>query len=257
MPNELFDLNGRVALVTGGNRGIGRAIALAFAHAGASVAILGRDGDKNQNVLAELQAAGRPCVALQVNIAHRGELEPAVRQVESELGPLSVLVNNAGIANPGGLLLDEGPDDWDNVMETNLTAQYLLSKQVARSMVRRRAGKIINIASLAAAFGNAIVPAYTVSKAALVNLTKCMAVELAPYNIQVNAIAPGYIETDMTRPLKTTPLYELFMNRTLAKRPGQPEEIAGAAIFLASRASDFVTGQTIFVDGGFSVSYLS
>ena len=162
------------------------------------------------------------------------------------------MVNNAGIGAFGGVL-DQAPEDWDRVIETHLNGCFLLSKAVATSMVKQRRGKIINVASLYAVFGAAFAPSYSAAKGAVVQLTKSMAIELAPFNIQVNAIAPGWLETDMTAPVKTMPLYEEIITRTPAGRFGNPDECAGAAVFLASRASDFVTGSTLVVDGGYAI----
>ena len=250
---NLFDLSGRAAVVTGGNGGIGRGIALGLAQAGAAVAVLARNEEKNQRVTSELQALGVAALAVRVDVSVRGELQPALEKVEEKLGPVSVLVNNAGIAVIAGVL-DQNPEDWDKVIETNLNACFLLSKLAAQSMVKQRQGKIINIASMYALFGSGFVPSYSAAKGALVQLTKSMAIELAPFNIQVNAIAPGWLETDMTAPVKTMPdLYQEIITRTPAGRWGHPDECAGAAVFLASRASDFVTGATICVDGGYSI----
>jgi 2-dehydro-3-deoxy-D-gluconate 5-dehydrogenase len=250
--SKLFDLTGRVAVVTGGNGGIGRGIALGLAQAGAAVAIVARNKEKNQRVLAELQAFGVPTCALSVDITAHSQLQPALETIEQQLGPVSILVNNAAVALIRSIL-DHSPEDWAQVMATNLNACFLLSKFVAQSMVKRRQGKIINIASILSLFGSGLVPSYSASKGALVQLTKSMAIELAPSNIQVNAIAPGYFETDMTAPTKTTPLYQEVIARTPAGRWGRPDECAGAAIFLASEASDFVTGTTIVVDGGYAI----
>ena len=247
-----FDLTGRVALVTGGNGGIGRSIALGFARVGAAVAILGRNKKKNEAVLAELKAAGSRAMAIKADVANRAEMEPAFDQVEKTLGPVSILVNNAGTAviKPA---LEQSPEEWDQVIETNLTATFLLSKFAGRSMVKRRAGKIINIASIYSLFGSGIVPSYSASKGGLIQLTKSMAIELAPHNIQVNAIAPGWFLTDMTEPVKALPLYQEVIDRTPAGRWGHADELAGAAVFLAAPASDFVTGATLVVDGGYSI----
>jgi 2-dehydro-3-deoxy-D-gluconate 5-dehydrogenase len=250
----LFDLTGRVAIVTGGNGGIGRGIALGFAEAGAAVAIFGRNEEKNSRVLSELKAIGVPPIAVKVDVTDRAALEPAWNRVESELGGVSILVNNAGNVSLSGGVLNEKPEDWDNVIETQLNAVFLLSKLAAQSMLRRQqGGKIINIGSMYSFFGSGLIPSYSAAKGAIVQLTKSMAIELAPHNIQVNAIAPGWIETDMTAPVHTMPLNDEILSRTPAARWGQPEEIAGTAVYLASRASDFVTGETIRVDGGYAI----
>ena len=249
----LFDLTGRVAVVTGGNGGIGRGIALGLAGAGAAVAVLGRKDEKNQRVLAELKAIGVPALALQVDVRERASLEPALAQIESELGGIEILVNNAGIVSVSGGVLREKPEDWDNVLETQLNAVFLLSKFAATSMLKRKRGKIINIASMLSFFGSGVAPSYSAAKGAIVQLTKSMAIELAPHNIQVNAIAPGWIETDLTAPIKASPWNDQILARTPAARWGQAEEIAGTAVYLASQASNFVTGETIRVDGGYAI----
>ena len=251
-----FDLAGRVALVTGGNGGIGRGIALGFARAGAAVAIFGRNLEKNAAVLAELQATGTPALALAVDVSDRAALEPAFRRVEAELGPVDILVNNAGIANVSGGILQETAESWDAVLETQLNAVFLLSKLAAASMATRKRGKIINLGSMYSYFGGGLVPSYSAAKGAIVQLTKSMAVELAPHGIQVNAIAPGWIETDMTAVIRTDALKAMndeILLRTPAGRWGRAEEMAGTAIFLASSAADFVTGETIRVDGGYAI----
>src|SRR3984885_12547768 len=251
---SLFDLSSRVAVVTGGNRGIGHAMALGLARAGASVAVLARNAEKNQLVLAELKAIGRPALVLRLDVTDRAALAPAVAEVERTLGGIDILVNNAGIAALTGGVLNETADIWDKTIETHLNASFLLSQLVAKSMVKRKSGgKIINLASMYSIFGSGLVPSYSAAKGAIVQLTKSLAIELAPYNIQVNAIAPGWIETEMTAPVKTMPLNDEILARTPAGRWGQAGEVAGTAVFLASRASDFVTGETIRVDGGFAI----
>jgi 2-deoxy-D-gluconate 3-dehydrogenase len=252
----LFDLTGNVAVVTGGNGGIGRSIALGLAEAGAAVAVLGRSEEKNQRVLSELNAIGVPSVTVKVDVTNRAELEPALNKVESELGGISILVNNAGNVSLSGGVLLETLEDWDNVIETQLNAVFLLSKLAAKSMLSRKRGKIINIGSIYSYFGSGLIPSYSAAKGAIVQLTKSMAIELAQHNIQVNAIAPGWIETDMTAPVRTMamkPMNDEILARTPAGRWGQAEEVAGTAIFLAARASDFVTGETIRVDGGYAI----
>jgi 2-deoxy-D-gluconate 3-dehydrogenase len=250
---KLFDLTGQVAVVTGGNRGIGRGIALGLAEAGAAVAVFGRNAEKSQQVLAELRAIGVPSMAVKVDMTDRAALDPALNRVESELGSVSILVNNAGNVSLSGGVLHERPEDWDCVIETQLNSVFLLSKLAARSMIAHKRGKIINIGSMYSYFGSGLIPSYSAAKGAIIQLTKSMAIELAPYNIQVNAIAPGWIETDMTAPVRSMPLNDEILARTPAGRWGQPEEIAGTAVYLASRASDFVTGDTIRVDGGYAI----
>jgi 2-deoxy-D-gluconate 3-dehydrogenase len=250
---SLFDLTNRVAVVTGGNGGIGRGIALGLADAGSAVAVLGRNVEKNQRVLAELKAMGVPAIAVKVDLTDRASLEPALNRVEGELGGIDILVNNAGNVSLSGGVLREKPEDWDNVIETQLNAVFLLSKLAARSMLARKGGKIINIGSMYSFFGSGLIPSYSAAKGAIIQLTKSMAIELAPHNIQVNAIAPGWIETDMTAPVHTMPLNDEILARTPAGRWGQAEEVAGTAVYLASRASDFVTGTTIRVDGGYAI----
>jgi 2-dehydro-3-deoxy-D-gluconate 5-dehydrogenase len=253
MPNlTMFDLTGKVAIVTGGNGGIGRGIALGLAQAGAAIAILARNAEKNRTVMDELHAIGARAIALKVDVTEREPLKNAFEQVERELGEVGILVNNAGIARFGSIVRME-LSEWDRVIETNLTSCMILSRLAARSMVERGKGKIINIASEYSFFGSAGVPSYSAAKGGLMQLTKSMAIELAPHNIQVNAIVPGWIESDMTAPLKQMPLYQEIITRTPAGRFGTPEECAGAAIFLASHASDFVTGSAVFVDGGYRI----
>jgi len=249
----MFDLTGRVAVVTGGNGGIGRGISLGLAQAGAAVAIFGRNEEKNQRVLSELKLIGVPSLAVKIDVTDRPTLEPAINKVVSELGGIDILVNNAGNVSLSGGILNEKPEDWDNVIETQLNAVFLLSKLAVPHMISRNGGKIINIGSMYSFFGSGLIPSYSAAKGAIIQLTKSMAIELAPHNIQVNAIAPGWIETDMTAPVHSMPLYDEIILRTPAGRMGEPEEVAGTAVYLASRASDFVTGDTIRVDGGFAI----
>jgi 2-dehydro-3-deoxy-D-gluconate 5-dehydrogenase len=251
---SLFDLSGRTAVVTGGNGGIGRAIALGLARAGASVAVLARNEEKNRRVLAELQRIGRPALVSRLDVTDRAELGPTLQQVERSVGGIDILVNNAGIVALTGGVLNESADIWDSTIETHLNACFLLSQLVAKSMVNRKnGGKIINLASMYSIFGSGLVPSYSAAKGAIVQLTKSMAIELASHKIQVNAIAPGWIETDMTDAVRKSPMNDAILARTPAGRWGRPEEMVGAAVFLASRASDFVTGVTLPVDGGYSI----
>jgi len=255
--SSLFDLSGRVALVTGGNRGIGRSIALGMARAGASVAILSRDQEKNNEVLGEIKAIGTPGIAVQLDVTKRETLAKAMTEAESALGGVDILVNNAGVAIVSGGVLNESEDDWDTVIDTHLNASFLLSKLAATSMATRKRGKIINIASMYSYFGAGALPSYSSAKGAIVQLTKSMDIELAAQNIQANAIAPGCVSTEMTAMVRDEPDWkdfnQLILTRTPAARWGDADEMIGAAVFLASAAADFVTGTTLPVDGGYSI----
>lgn len=250
---KLFDLTGNVAVITGGNGGIGRSIAIGLAKAGASVAIFARNIEKNKMILSELEELGISAMVLNVDVTDRSALEPAIKKVERELGPVSILVNNAGIKSISGGVINETEENWNRVIDTQLNAVFLLSKLVAKSMVENNRGKIINIGSMYSFFGSGRIPSYSAAKGAVIQLTKSMAIELAPHNIQVNAIVPGWIETDMTATIKTMPINDEIILRTPAGRWGQPDEIIGTSIYLASKASDFVTGETIRVDGGYAI----
>jgi 2-dehydro-3-deoxy-D-gluconate 5-dehydrogenase len=252
-----FDLGGRVAVITGGNRGIGRSIALGMARAGAAVAVLARNEEKNGEVLAELKALGGPAIALPLDVTARERLSGAIDAVEAALGAIDILVNNAGVATVTGGILSESPEVWDATLATHLDATFLLSKYTAASMVRRKRGKIINLASMYSYFGAGLLPSYGAAKGGIVQLTKAMAVELAPHHIQVNAIAPGWIATEMTAMAREHPDYVEFNRMILARTPaarwGEADEVSGAAVFLASAAADFITGVTLPVDGGYSI----
>jgi 2-deoxy-D-gluconate 3-dehydrogenase len=254
--SKMFDLSGKVAMVTGGNGGIGRAIALGLAEAGAAVAIVARNRDRNRETLAKLEKIGVPAMALKLDVSRRKTLKPALEAVERRLGPIDILVNNAAFAILKGVL-DHTEADWDSVMETNLTSCFILSKLAAASMAARKAGKIINVASVGGFKGTPIYPSYGVSKGGLLQLTRCLAIELAPHNIQVNSLAPGWTTTDMTDWIRNDSQYAAVKAEMIARTPAgrfaDPSEMAGAAVFLASHASDFVTGADIIVDGGFFI----
>ncbi|HUY26966.1 MAG TPA: glucose 1-dehydrogenase [Candidatus Binataceae bacterium] len=249
---KMFDLEGRVAVVTGGNGGIGLGIALGLAEAGAAVAILARNEEKNSAAVAALEKLGVRTAAIKLDVTDRAALGPAMAAAERALGPVDILVNNAGIAiNRGSMKLDA--ESWDRVLETNLHSCFFLSQIAARSMAARTGGKIINIASEYSRFGGAGLVSYSAAKGALVQMTKTLAIEFAPRNIQVNAIVPGWINTDMTAPAQSGPFHQEIIMRTPAGRFGEPAEMAGAAVFLAAHAADFVTGAILFVDGGFAI----
>jgi 2-dehydro-3-deoxy-D-gluconate 5-dehydrogenase len=253
-----FDLTGRVAVVTGGNRGIGRSIALGLASAGASVAILARDGDRNAAVEEEIEELSRRAYADTLDVTDRAALGPALEHVEAALGPIDILVNNAGTVDIAGGILSQSEERWDAALAIHLTATMLLSKIAASSMKERGRGKIVNLASMYSIFGAGALPSYGAAKGGIVQLTRAMAVDLAPFGIQVNAIAPGWITTEMTAVVRRddawSDMHATLMACTPAGRWGNPDDCAGAAVFLASDAARFVTGVMLPVDGGYSVS---
>ena len=258
MPSGIMpNLSGRVAIVTGGNRGLGRAIALALADAGAAVAIIARDQEKSRETLELLKERGTSAISLHANFIERPDYRGLVGETERQLGPVSILFNNAAYATLKGLL-DQTAEEWDGVLETNLTACAMLAKYAAQSMIARKSGgKIINVGSIAGDFGTAAFPSYAITKAGMQGLTRCLAVELAPHKIQVNSLVPGWFATDMTQWIRTGSEYaaalKAMIDRTPRGRFGETEEITGPALFLASPASDHMTGAELVIDGGFSV----
>ena len=250
-----FDLTGRVALITGGNGGIGLGIARGLAKAGASLLIAARNPAKNAAAVAELMALGAACQSVEVDVADEAACRALPEQAKAAFGRLDILVNNAGIAR-GGLPQSISLDDWNAVLLTNLTAVMLVSQAAYPLMKAQGGGKVINIGSMYSVFGGPFQPAYAASKGAVVQLTKSQATAWAADNIQVNAILPGWIDTDMSRKARTrAPDFDAAITaRTPAGRWGQPDDLAGVAIFLSSNASNFITGATVAVDGGYSVS---
>jgi len=245
-----FRLDGRVALVTGASRGLGKAMALALAGAGADVALAGRETATLEPVAEEIRSGtGRRAYYLPLDVSRLETLSAAVEAILGHYGQIDILVNNAG-TNVRKESVEFSPEDWDRVMDTNLKGAFFLTQEVGKHMISRRSGKVLNISSMTAFLGLPTVPAYTASKAAIQQLTRLLAVEWAEHNIQVNAIAPGWIHTEMTSALQDTPRYQWVLNRTPAGRFGEPDELAGAAVFLCSPAADFITGQTLAVDGG-------
>lgn len=243
-----FDLTGRRALVTGANTGIGQAIAVALAEAGADIALAGRSAP--DETLAMIAATGRKAIDLRADLSSTAPVAGLVDDAASALGGLDILVNNAGIIRRNDLA-DFTEEDWDAVVDTNLKTLFFLSQAAAKVMMAQGAGKIVNIASLLSFQGGIRVPSYAAAKSGVAGLTKAMANELAPKGVQVNAIAPGYIATNNTAALQADETRNRqIMERIPAGRWGRPEDIAGAAVFLASPASDYVTGHILAVDGG-------
>lgn len=246
---SLFDLTGSVALVTGARTGLGRAIALTYARAGADIAVLGsRSMEETSRDIALL---GRRCVEVEVDLGAPQDFDAIVAGIEARLGAVSILVNNAGIIRRADLL-DYSEADWDAVMTVDLKAVFLLSQAVARRMVAQQVpGRIVNIASVLSFQGGIRVPAYTAAKHGLAGLTRALANELAPHGITVNAIAPGYMATDNTEALRADAGRSAqILSRIPAGRWGRPEDLASAALFLAAPSSSYVTGAVIPVDGG-------
>jgi 2-deoxy-D-gluconate 3-dehydrogenase len=251
MLEDLLSLKGRVALVTGGNSGLGRAMALAYREAGAQVVVTGRNPDKNQAMAQEL---GDSSAVLPLDVCDEAAVEGAMGQVVERFGRLDILVNNAGRAKRG-YVPDVPKADWDDILQVNLTGPFLCATHAAKQMIAAgRGGKIINIGSMYSLFGPPNVISYASSKHGLVGLTRGLAVELAKHNIQVNAILPGWYMTPMNRHHEGTPLYDYVRRKTPAGRWGDPQDLAGLAILLASPASNFITGAAIPVDGGYSVA---
>jgi 2-dehydro-3-deoxy-D-gluconate 5-dehydrogenase len=249
-----FDLSGKVAIVTGGNGGIGLGMAKGLASAGATIAIFARNKEKNAEAVATLSALGVEAEAYSIDVTNETAVKDAVAAVEKRFGSIHILVNNAGI-NKRKLPQDYSLAEWHQIMDANLTSAFVCSNAVHPAMKRAGGGKIIATGSMASVFGNAFSPVYSASKGGLVQLCKSLAMAWAPDNIQVNAILPGYIETDLVKAgLKEAPhTFAQVLPRTPAGRWGQPEDFAGVAVFLASAASDFITGASIPVDGGYLI----
>jgi gluconate 5-dehydrogenase len=250
VPTSLFDLSGRIALVTGAAQGLGHAIARGLGEAGAVVVLNDVDRERLDAAVALLRADGIATHAVAFDVTDRAAIDAAVEEVEAGIGPIRILVNNAGI-NHRAPLEDVTEDAWDRLMDINVKGVFLVSQSVARRMLPRGRGKIINISSVNAVQGRASIGPYTAAKGAVTNLTKAMATEWAGRGIQVNAIGPGYFLTRMAAPLVDDPVFiEWLLRRVPVGRWGDPQELAGTAVYLASDASSFVNGQTIYVDGG-------
>jgi len=251
---RLFDLSGKVAIVTGGNGGIGLGMAKGLAEAGAAVAVAGRDAAKNAEAVAELARLGARAIAVRVDVTSEESCRAMVAKTVQELGRLDILVNNAGTnirKRPEEYSLEE----WRTILETNLTSAFVCSVAAYPEMKKAGGGKIVNIGSMMSIFGASFTTPYAASKGGIVQMTKAMACAWAQDNIQVNAVLPGWIDTALTRQARAQipGLHEKVVARTPAGRWGVPEDFAGIAVFLCSPASDFLTGTAIPVDGGYSV----
>jgi 3-oxoacyl-[acyl-carrier protein] reductase len=246
--NDPFDLSGRVALVTGASQGLGQRFAEVLAAHGAAVGLAARQIDKLEELRTELHAAGRHAVSVMLDVTDHGAIETAIDTIEASLGPIDILVNNAGVAVAKGVL-EQTEADWDRVLDTDLKGAFFTAQAVARRMVGR-GGNIINIASLIALKVVGHLAPYAAAKSGLAQVTKAMALELARHDIRVNALAPGYIETDINRAFLASEPGERLRRQIPQRRFGTPADLDGALLLLASDASRYMTGSIIVIDGG-------
>ncbi|WP_181307026.1 gluconate 5-dehydrogenase [Rufibacter sp. XAAS-G3-1] len=251
MTQQLFDLTGKVALVTGATHGLGMAMATALAKAGATLVVNGNTPAKMEKALQQYRANGIDAKGYLFDVTDEEAAKANIQRIEEEVGPIQILVNNAGMIQRTPALEMEVAD-FRKVLDVDLTGPFVMSKTVGKYMVARKQGKIINICSMMSELGRDTVSAYAAAKGGLKMLTKNLATEWARHNVQVNGIGPGYFATEQTAPIRVDghPFNEFIVHRTPAGRWGDPEDLGGATVFLASRASDFVNGQIIYVDGG-------
>ena len=248
-----FDLTGKAAIVTGAGSGLGRQFALTLAQAGARVALMGRRLDQLSRLAQEIEGFDGRAVALKIDVLDATSIRAAIAAAETELGPIAILVNNAGISvhKP---LLDQTEEDWDRVVDTNLKGAWLVAQETARHMVRLgHGGSIINIASVLGLRASGAVPGYVASKAGLVHLTRAMALELARHKIRVNALCPGYFATDMTKQFLASPQAEKLIKSVPQRRVGAAADLDGPLLLLASEAGSYMTGSIVVIDGGLTV----
>lgn len=252
--DKKFSLQGKTALITGSTRGIGFALAAGLAQAGASILLNGRNLEGLRTAQEKLASAGIKSHIMQADVSDPEQITAAINQVEAEISEIDILINNAGIQHRSPIT-DFSPEDFNRVMSTNTHAMFYTSQAVGKHMIRRKSGKIINIASVMTRIARENVSAYTTSKAAVGGLTRAFATEWAAHGVNINAIGPGYISTELTQPLFDDQTFSAWlMQTTPQKRWGEVDDLVGAAIFLASPAADFINGQIIYVDGGMTAS---
>jgi len=252
MSQTLFDISGKVALVTGSTHGLGMSMAMGLGKAGATIVVNGNSSQEKIDKAVELyKAAGINAVGYKFNVADEAQVIENIKKIETEVGNIDILVNNAGIIKRTPLSEME-VEDFKQVIDIDLVSPFIVSKHVIKGMMERKAGKIINICSMMSELGRNTVGAYAAAKGGLVMLTKNMATEWARFGVQVNGIGPGYFATSQTAPIRVDghPFNDFIVNRTPAKKWGDPNDLAGAAVFLSSKASDFVNGHILYVDGG-------
>ncbi|MFT3738732.1 MAG: gluconate 5-dehydrogenase [Breznakibacter sp.] len=254
--NELFDLKGKIALITGGTHGIGMAIGKVLGQAGAKICVNDLSAEKLEACKAEYAKVGVDVYTLVFDVTNEADVDKGISQIEKDLGVIDILVNNAGIIKRIPIL-DMPVGDFKQVIDVDLVAPLIVAKRVAPGMIKKRAGKIINMCSMMSIYGRNSVSAYAAAKGGLKLLTANMCCEWAKYNVQVNGIGPGYIATSQTGPIRENghPFNDLVMTRTPAGRWGEPEDVANASLFLASRAANFVNGHILYVDGGILANF--
>jgi 2-deoxy-D-gluconate 3-dehydrogenase len=250
MKNNLFDLEGKTAVVTGASRGLGKAMAIGLAKAGADVVVT--DILDTSETVSEIKKLNRESLGLVVDVSNKSDIEAMVKKIRDKFGNIDILVNNAGILRTGDAeVIDK--DDWDKVLQVNLTGQFLCAQAVGREMIKQKTGSIINIASIAGLGGYASSVPYSASKAGVILMTKTLAVEWGKHNVRVNTICPGVFATDMTDSyLKDKQFKDMIKNKVPLGRPAKPDELVGTVVYLASKASDYMTGHALVIDGGWT-----
>jgi NAD(P)-dependent dehydrogenase (short-subunit alcohol dehydrogenase family) len=250
MKNNLFDLEGKTAVVTGASRGLGKAMAIGLAKAGADVVVI--DILDTSETVSEIKKLNRKSLGLKIDVSNKSDVEAMVKDVLEKFGNIDILVNNAGILRTGNAeVLDK--KDWDKVIEVNLTGQFLCAQAVGRQMTKQKSGSIINIASIAGLGGYASSVPYSASKAGVILMTKTLAVEWGKHNVRVNTICPGVFATDMTDSyLKDKQFKDMIKNKVPLGRPAKPDELVGTVVYLASKASEYMTGHALVIDGGWT-----